>query len=133
MNTNYLQAISALLLSTSPEKAVCRIAELAVSSRFSGQQRLALSAVLHLGLPENISVELINTCFERMLSPKSPTAVQALSMKLLFAFCQREPDFKQELKACLSSVDIENYSVGFKTVRKNILRELGEGGKGRCR
>ena len=106
------------------EKQLKRIIELAVSTNFSGLQRLLLSIVLKLGLPAEISVEFINICFERMVSPKSPTAVQALSMKILCEFTKFEPDFKAELKVYLESIDIENYTVGYRSTRKNILKKL---------
>ncbi|NDV46563.1 hypothetical protein D0T49_05840 [Paludibacter sp. 221] len=106
------------------EKSLQRIVELAVSTNYTGLQRLLLSMILNMGLPEDIPVEFINVCFERMVSPKSPTGVQALSMKILFEFSKKVPDFKPELKAYLESVDIENYTAGFVTARKHILKKL---------
>jgi len=106
------------------EKNLERIILLATSTLFTGLQRLLLSIIFNLDLPENVSVEFINTCFERMVSLKSPVAVQVLSMKILYKFTKREPDFKGELKNYLESVDIENYSAGYRSARKIILKKL---------
>ena len=106
------------------EKSVERMVELAVSTAFTGLQRLLLSTILNLGLPDEIPVEFINISFERMISPKSPVAVQALSMKILYEFTKREPDFKAELKAYLESIDIENYTVGYRSAKKIFSKEF---------
>lgn len=105
-------------------KDIDRIVDLAIFTIFTGVQRLLLSMILNLGLPRDIPVEFINLSFERMISPKSPVAVQVLSMKILYEFTKREPDFKAELKAYLESVDIDNYTVGYRSARKNILNKL---------
>ena len=106
------------------EKSVERMVELAVSTAFTGLQRLLLSTILNLGLPDEIPVEFINISFERMISPKSPVAVQALSMKILYEFTKCEPDFKAELKAYLESIDIENYTVGYRSAKKIFSKEF---------
>lgn len=105
-------------------KNIEQVVELAVSTTFTGLQRLLLSMILNLGLPNEIPVEFINISFERMISQKSPVAVQVLSMKILYEFTKREPDFKTELKSYLESVDIENYTAGYRAARKNILKKL---------
>lgn len=108
------------------EPAVNKIIELALSTPYTGVQRLTLSMLFNLPLPEEIPVDLINVSFERMVSPKSPTAVQVLSMKLLFLFSRREPDFAIELKSYLESVDADEYTVGYQTARRNILKKLSK-------
>jgi len=106
------------------KKSVERMVELAVSTVFTGLQRLLLSIILNLGLPDEVPVEFINISFERMISQKSPVAVQVLSMKILYEFTKREPDFKAELRAYLESIDVENYTVGYRSARKNILKRI---------
>lgn len=100
------------------------LASLVISTNHGGLQRGCLSILLNLVLPDPVSVEFINACFEQMLSVKSPIAVQALSMKMLSRISQKEPDFKQELIATLENIDFENYSSGFKSSRNNILKGL---------
>lgn len=100
------------------------LANLAISSSHGGLQRGCVSILYNLKLPNPISVELINACFEWMVSPRFPIAVQAYSMKMLYRICQVEPDFKPELKAYLENVSPADYSAGFNSTRKNILKLL---------
>lgn len=100
------------------------ISILAITTFHGGLKRECLSILFNLPLPNPISVDLINACFEWMVAQKSPIAVQALSMKLLLRICQIEPDFKPELMATLENIDVENYSAGFKSTRNNVLKNL---------
>ena len=100
------------------------LASLAIYANHGGLQRGCLSTLLNLPIPNPIQVELINACFEWMVSPKSPIAVQAISMKLLYRICCIEPDFKPELRAYLENVDSTAYSAGFNSTRKNVLNKL---------
>lgn len=97
---------------------------LSISTTHSGLQRGCLSILNNLTLPTPIRVDLINACFDWMISPKSAIAVQALSMKILFSICLKEPDLKSELKAYLEDIDSECYSAGFNSVRKKTLSRL---------
>jgi len=101
-----------------------KLTELVISTTHGGLQRGCLSILNNLPLPEPIPVELINACFDWMVSEKSPIAVQALSMKLLCKICKKEPDFIPEFKAYLENIDIESYSAGFKSMRKNVFKAL---------
>jgi len=106
------------------DKQFEELATLAISTKHGGLHRGCLSILNNITLPNPIPVDLINACFEWMISPKYPIAVQALSMKLLYAICLKEPDFKPELLAYLENIDPECYSVGFNTTRKNVIRML---------
>lgn len=106
------------------QKHFSEIATLAISTSHGGLQRGCLSILNNLSIPNPIPVELINACFDWMISPKSPIAVQALSMKMLFRICRVEPDFKQELIAYLENIDLGSYSAGFNSTRKNVLNSL---------
>jgi len=100
------------------------LAALAISTTHGGLLRGCLSTLLNLPIPNPIPVELINACFDWMVSPKAPIAVQAISMKILFRICIIEPDFKPELRAYLENVDSTAYSAGFNSTRKNVLNKL---------
>lgn len=100
------------------------LSTLALTTSHGGLLRGCLCVINNIALPEHLSVEMINACFEWMISPKSPIAVQALSMKILLRICRKEPEFKQEVSAVLDNLDFENYSAGFKSVRKNVLKAL---------
>ena len=100
------------------------LSALSIATSHHGLLRGCLSVINNIALPECLSVEFINACFDWMISAKSPIAVQALSMKILLRICHKEPEFKQELSVVLENIDFENYSAGFKSVRKNILNAL---------
>ena len=100
------------------------LSALVISTSHGGLLRGCLSVINNIALPQCLSVEFINACFDWMISAKSPIAVQALSMKILLRICHKEPEFKQELSVVLENIDFENYSSGFKSVRKNILNAL---------
>lgn len=102
------------------------LTKLFISTKHEGLQRGCISILFNLPLPESIPVDLINTCFDRMISQKSPIAVQALSMKMLLRICKKEPDFVPELRAYLENVDAGSYSAGFNSTRKNVLKMLNK-------
>ena len=106
------------------DKQFLELARTATSTLHGGLQRGCLSILNNLAFPGQIPVEFINSCFDWMISPKSPIAVQALSMKMLLRICKKEPDFKPELIAYLENIDFESYSAGFKSTRKNVLKAL---------
>ena len=106
------------------EAQVIEIMKFAISVSHGGILRGCLSILSNLRLPDTIPVDFINACFEWMISPKSPIAVQSLSMKLLYSICQKEPEMSTELIAYLENVDFECYSAGFNSTRKNILKKL---------
>ena len=106
------------------EKQFQELASLSVTTMHGGLQRGCLSILNNLEFPNAISVDFLNSCFDKMISPKSPIAVQALSMKILLRICIKEPDFIPELKAYLENIDYENYSAGFNSTRKNVLKVL---------
>lgn len=102
------------------------LTDLAISTPHSGLQRGCLSTLCNLTLPDDIPVELINACFDWMVSPHSAIAVQAKSMRMLQRICRVIPEFKAELRVCLESIDHECYSAGFRSTRKNVLKELNK-------
>ncbi|MFZ4456956.1 MAG: hypothetical protein ACOYOT_12120 [Bacteroidales bacterium] len=106
------------------EKQFLELTELAIATSEQGLRRGCLSTLCNLKLPEPIPVELINACFDWMVSPHEAIAVQAKSMRMLQKICRVIPEFKSELKICLETVDFDCYSAGFKSTRKNVLKEL---------
>jgi len=106
------------------ENQFAEMAFLTISTSHGGLQRGCLSILNNLPIPDPIPVEFINACFEWMVSPKSPIAVQAQSMKMLYRICTIEPAFKPELLAYLENINTNNYSAGFNSTRKNVLNAL---------
>jgi hypothetical protein len=87
----------------------------------SGHLRLCLSILLNVGLPDALSGDFINFCFENILNEKTAVAVKALSVKVLSEICKTEPDLRNEVKIVLQNIDIQNYTAGMKTVVKKFL------------
>ncbi len=106
------------------EEQFRELTALAISTPHSGLQRGCLSTLCNVKLPSSIPVELINACFDWMISTQSAIAVQAKSMRILLNICRIIPEFKAELRACLENIDYECYSAGFQSTRKNVLKEL---------
>ncbi|MDR3651562.1 MAG: hypothetical protein P4L34_01170 [Paludibacter sp.] len=100
------------------------LASLIISTKNAGLQRGCLSILNNIALPSSISVEFINTCFERMISPRSAISVQVISMKILFEICKIEPDFITEFRTYLETISPDDYSKGFNAARNNILKKL---------
>ena len=100
------------------------IATLALTTKQGGLQRGCLSIINNLVIPTPIPVDLLNNCYDWMVSSTSPISVQVLSMKLIFRCCLLEPDLKTEFSAYLENINFEDYSSGFKSAANNILKAL---------
>jgi len=86
--------------------------------------RRSLIYIVSNAVLEEYPVEFINLCFDWMLSPKQPPAIQVYCMRSLFQICKIYPDFKPELQACLDNVEPNDYSKGFNAARKKMLIQL---------
>ncbi len=97
---------------------------LCLSTKHGGLLRGCLSILLNLNIPDPIPIDLLNRCFEWMISPKVPIAVQAISMKILNEICIIEPAFIPEFVTYLESVSPDDFSKGYNAARRNILKKL---------
>ena len=107
-----------------PELLTVKIPEIIATLpnfRHDGSKRCLLLVILRLPLPQPIPVELINICFEWLVSPKESIAVQVNSLKVLDKIAKQEPDLKQEIALCLSG-DLSDYSVGYQAAARNWLK-----------
>ncbi|MCE5331133.1 MAG: hypothetical protein LLF95_03215 [Bacteroidales bacterium] len=105
-------------------KHIERICLQLIDEKHGGVLRSLLSILNNLKLPENIPVELINKLFDWMISPRSDVSHQALSMKILYKLSLIQPDFKPELLAYLENISTYDYTPGFISTRKKILKLL---------
>lgn len=99
------------------------LVNLTISTNHGGLKRGCLSILNNISSPDSIPVEIINSCFEWMISPRSPIAVQALSMKMLYRICQSQPNFIPEFRLYLNAILPEDYSKGFNATQRNILKK----------
>ena len=74
-------------------------------------------------ITEKANGELINTCFDWLISELIPVAVKVHCMQILFNICETYPDLKQELKAVIEG-QISNNSIGFKSRANKLLKKL---------
>lgn len=106
------------------EKHYLELANLAIKTSHGGLHRGCLSVLYNLTIPNPIPVNFLNACFEWMISPRFPIAVQATSMKILFEICKLEPDLIPEFRTYLETISPDDYSKGFNATRNNILKKL---------
>ena len=89
-----------------------------------GSKRCLLNILLYLPIEEPISVEFLNFCLDRMLSPQEPIAIQAQCIKMAYELCKKEPELLPEFKYILENAEPEYYSKGIQTVIRNTLKQL---------
>lgn len=101
-----------------------KITMLSLNTKHDGLHRISLSILNSIPTIDSLNVELINSCFEWMISVKQPVAVQALSLKLLLKYCKIEAELIPELIAYLENFDSDQLSPGMLSCRRNALKEL---------
>ncbi len=94
--------------------------------KHKGTLRSFLSIINNLYNGYPLSVEIINFLFDLMVSTRSDVSHQVLSMKILAQYSEIEPDLGVELIAYLSFLSPEDYTPGFNSVRKKILKQLSK-------
>lgn len=106
------------------DKQYLELASLSIKTTHGGLQRGCLATIYNLTIPDPIPVDFLNVCFERMVSPRFPIAVQAISMKILYEICMIEIDLIPEYRTYLETISPSDYSKGFNATRNNILKKL---------
>lgn len=95
-----------------------------LACRHDGSKRLLLSILYNVPVSTPISVDLLNYCLDRMLSPQESIGVQALAIRMAYRLCKQEPELLKELQLILENTDTEFYSVGVKTTIRNTLKKM---------
>jgi hypothetical protein len=76
-----------------------------------------------IAIPKKYQGEVMNICFDYILSPSEKPAVKAFSLTVLQHLSHQYPEIKQELKTIIEDRrDLE--STAFKSRAKKILKEL---------
>ncbi len=88
-----------------------------------GIQRSLLSIILKSAWTD-FPVEMINRCFEWMLSPQKPPAIQVYSMYILVNLCKKYPEFTEELILSLENGDDSFYTKGFASAKRKTIKKL---------
>ena len=89
-----------------------------------GSKRLLLSIPYNIPIPTPISVDLLNYCLDHMLSPQESIGVQALSIRIAYLLCRKEPELLQELQLILENTELDFYSTGVRTTVRNTLKKI---------
>lgn len=88
-------------------------------------RRHSLHILSRLPLPDSRLGELINICFDWLLSPNQPAAVKVYSIEILYRISLREPDIREELKDCIE-LRLNEETPGFKNRGLKILKKLSQ-------
>ncbi len=102
---------------------ISQMIELIPNLECQSKQRQLLKLISSEPLPETISGDFINRCFDLLISNATPVAVRVYAMQILFNFSQQEPDIKNELSLIIEE-HMNEGTPGFKSRGKLILRKL---------
>jgi hypothetical protein len=95
-----------------------------------GLKRVSLRMLSRSPLPQNQLGELINLCFDWLVSPKETVAVKVYAMEILYRISQVEPDLKKELADSIEWRIAEGTpgfkNRGLKTLKK-LYKEMSSG------
>lgn len=98
--------------------------EVVMNISHSGTRRILLSILLEMPTPQPLRVDFLDFCFNHMLDMNQAIAIQALCIKMAYKLCLLEPELLPELKLYLESAELEYYSIGVKTIIRNVLKRL---------
>ena len=84
-------------------------------------RRLVLNIISLANLPDELPIVLINSCFEWILSVKTPIAVKVAGIYYLQRVCQFEPELLTELKLCVQLLLENDNSPAIRSVAKKII------------
>ena len=93
------------------------------SLHHDGLKRHSLRMLMRSPLPSEHMGELMNTCFDWLLSGKEAIAAKVYCMEILYRIALIEPDLKKELA---DSIEwrMEEESAGFRSKGERILKKL---------
>ena len=99
------------------------IAEALPHFNHDGLKRVSLRMLSRSPLPQNYLGELMNICFDWLVSPKESIAVKVYAMEILYRISQVEPELKKELA---DSIEwrIGEGTPGFKNRGLKTLKKL---------
>jgi hypothetical protein len=86
-------------------------------------KRNTLRLLQEISIPQRFHGEIMNTCFEYIISPAEKAAIKAFSLTILQNLSKQYPDIKQELKTVIEERwDFE--SAAFHSRAKKILKDI---------
>jgi len=98
------------------------------SFNHDGLKRVSLRMLSRAPLPQNYMGELMNLCFDWLISQKESVAVKVYAMEILYRMSQTEPELKKELADSIEWRIAEGTpgfkNRGLKTLKK-LYKEMG--------
>jgi hypothetical protein len=86
-------------------------------------KRNTLRLLQQISIPQRFHAEIMNTCFDYIISVTEKAAIKAFSLTILQNLSKQYPDIKQELKAIIE--DLWEYETSaFHSRARKILKEL---------
>ncbi len=88
----------------------------------NGTRRHILRILEKSNIPEDISGELIDYCFQAITDTRVPVAIKVFSMQIIANYTKKYPELKFELRSIIEDQWDKN-SAGFKSRGRKILNE----------
>ncbi|MFY9307439.1 MAG: hypothetical protein WAQ28_00170 [Bacteroidia bacterium] len=89
--------------------------------KIDGIKRNMLSALSQHTIPEELQGQIVNTCFEFLLSPDETVAVKVFAMQIIANIAKQHPELQDELKAVIED-QLPKSSAAFHARAKRILK-----------
>jgi hypothetical protein len=77
-----------------------------------------------LELPEAVHGDLMNHCFESLISPKEALAVRVFAMSILARMTEMYPEISNELRLIIEDALQQETAASFKSRAKKVLNQL---------
>lgn len=101
-----------------------RIVRLSMTATHTSIRRLTLNILLRLPTDDNIDIDFLNYCINRITATTEPYAIRALAMKIAFNLCRHYPPLLDELTLILDLLDAEPLSPGLKSALKHTRKAI---------
>jgi hypothetical protein len=95
----------------------------AIATGNESVRRLTFGVIARADLPDELPVNLVNCCFEWLLSAQTSIAVKAGCMHYLHRVCKREPELLPELRMCVKQLLETTEAGAVRSVAKKILKD----------
>ena len=86
-------------------------------------KRNTVRLLQEITIPKRLHGEVMNICFDYIVSPTEPVAVKAFSLTILGNFSKEYPEIKNELKLVIEE-RWDHETIAFRSRAKKILKDL---------
>jgi hypothetical protein len=100
-----------------------QLANILKKTTYNGARRSLLKILITNPSPINEDGELVDLCFQWVISPSEPIAIRAYAMQFIFDLLSVYPDLKFELRSTLETV-LDDESKGVRGKARKVLTWL---------